>query len=58
MDALTNNGDSTILQTEGALTAKGQLSIPVVKKIDRQAWNTVAVNLFCYHRFSSEKSSP
>ena len=30
----------------------------LVKKIDRQAWNTVAVNLFCYHRFSSEKSSP
>ena len=33
MDALTNNGDSTILQTEGALTAKGQLSIPESKRL-------------------------
>ena len=33
MDSLTNNGDSTILQTEGALTAKGQLSIPESKRL-------------------------
>lgn len=33
MDALTKNGDSIILQTEGALTAKGQLSIPESKRL-------------------------
>ena len=32
MDALTSDDDSTILQTEGALTAKGQLPIPISQK--------------------------
>ena len=46
MDALTSDDDSTILQTEGALTAKGQLSIPLVKKIDRSSWGTVRRSIF------------
>ena len=33
MDALTSDDDSTILQTKGALTAKGQLSIPESKRL-------------------------
>ena len=55
---LTNHDASSILQTEGTLTAKVSFPSRMSKEIDRQAWNTEAVNLFCYHHlFGRAKSS-
>ena len=52
MDALTNNGDSTILQTEGALTAKGQLSIPESKRLTVRLgtlWRSIFFVIIVFH---------
>ncbi len=55
---MTNHAAASILQTEGALTTKVSFPSHESKEIDRQAWNTEAVNLFCYHRlFGRVKSS-
>ena len=45
-DNLTNHIASIILQTEGGADCKGQLSIPLVKKIDRSSWGTVRRSIF------------
>ena len=52
MDALTNNGDSTILQIEGALTAKGQLSIPESKRLTVRLgtlWRSIFFVIIVFH---------
>ena len=55
MDALTSDDDSTILQTEGALTEKGQLSIPESKRLTVRL-GTLWRSIFFVSSFSSEKS--
>ena len=54
---LTKPEKITILQTEEALTALGQLSILLVKRLTARLV-TGAVNLFFYHRLSSGKTLP